>query len=310
LSTSDKRQDCPYQKVVSGFFNYPLYQPLYQGFSHTTSSLAVIPGVTQSLVTNHCSDPSILGMFFENHDLTRFWNQTSDVTLGKNAATYLLFAEGIPFVYAGFETMQAGAYPNYNRDPIWPNGWKETEMHTFLGTLNKLRNGVINKDEDSFLKGGMKFVYSAGNALTFKRGNVIVFTTNVGSSGVDIVVVTQDTGLSKGTEMIDGLSNSTVTVGDGGVMTVTLSHGLPMVFYPKADYSKVVLSNKVAPLSQTTTSNSSDTKPSSPSAHASGNSSSTARSHANKIASSSDVYTVSAFIGILLSFGLVGTFMA
>jgi len=26
-------------------------------------------------------------------------------------------------------------------------------MHTFLGTLNKLRNGVINKDGDNFLKG-------------------------------------------------------------------------------------------------------------------------------------------------------------
>jgi len=244
------RQACPYQQVVSGFFNYPLYTPLYEGFSHPTASLAGIPGVTQSLITNHCSDPSILGTFVENHDLTRFWNQTSDVTLGKNAATYLVFAEGIPFVYAGFETMQAGAYPNYNRDPLWPAGWKETDMHTFLGTLNKLRNGVINKDGDNFLKGGMKFLYSAGNALVFKRGDIIVFTSNVGTNGANVQVVTQDTGLSKDTEMIDGLSNSTVTVGDGGVMTVIISHGMPMVFYPKTEYIKIVPSTKLIDTAQ------------------------------------------------------------
>jgi alpha-amylase len=251
---SNLRQDCPYQKVVSGFFNYPLYEPLYEGFSHTTASLAGIPGVNQALVTYNCSDPSILGTFFENHDLTRFWNQTSDVTLGKNAATYLIFSQGIPFVYAGFETMQAGSYPNYNRDPVWPSGWKETEMHTFLGILNKFRNGVINKDGDAFLKGGMKFLYSAGNVLVFKRGDIIVFTTNVGSNGAPVTVTTADIGFASGTTMIDGLSNSTVTVGNGGIMRVTLTHGMPMVFYPQNEYNSVVLSTKLTTIQNNSTS--------------------------------------------------------
>src|SRR5947207_11048911 len=82
LSVLTRSLACPYQSVVSGFFNYPLYLPLFNGFGHTDVSLAPLPTITQSLVTNHCSDPSILGTFFENHDLTRFWNLTSDLTLG------------------------------------------------------------------------------------------------------------------------------------------------------------------------------------------------------------------------------------
>jgi alpha-amylase len=236
---------CPFQEVVDGIFNYPVYWPVYNGFSNSSQSLAPIAPAVLSLNTSHCADTSILGTFFENHDLTRFWNQTSDLTLGKNAVTFQILSEGIPFVYAGFETGQSGAYPNYNRDPMWPNQWKPTEMHTYISILNKLRNGVINKDADAFLKGGMNFLYSGGNALAFKRGPVIVFVTNAGSNGADVTVVTTDTGLSSGTELIDALSNSTVSVGTGGVVSVTLKKGMPMAFYPKADWANVALTTKV-----------------------------------------------------------------
>jgi hypothetical protein len=243
---------CPFQEVVDGIFNYPVYFSLYNGFANSSQSLAPIAPAVLSLNASHCADPTILGTFFENHDLTRFWNQTSDITLGKNIATITIFGEGIPFIYAGFETGQSGAYPNYNRDPVWPEQWKPTDMHTFLGTLNRVRNGVINKDGDTFLKGGMQFLYSGGNAVSFKRGNIVVFVTNAGSTGANVNVVTTNTGFVSGTVLIDALSNSTVTVGTGGILSVTLSKGMPMVFYPKSDWSNVELSTKVDSLEGST----------------------------------------------------------
>jgi alpha-amylase len=239
---------CPYQQAVDAFFNYPLYAPLYQGFGETTASLAAIPAAWGSLYSANCADPSLLGTFIENHDLSRFWNQTSDPTLGKNAVTYLLLAAGIPFFYSGFETMQAGAYPNYNRDPLWPAKWQKTDMYNFIATINKVRNGVVNKDGDGYVKGGMTFLFSAGNAVAFKRGGVLVFVTNVGSSGADVTIVTSDSGFTKGTEMVDFIAGGSVIVADGGVITVVLKKGMPVVLYPKTEAANVVLSTKVVAL--------------------------------------------------------------
>src|SRR5579859_7409675 len=114
-----------------------------------------------------------------------------------------------------------------------------------IALLNKVRNGVINKDGDTYLKAGMKFIFSATNALAFKRGGLIVFVTNVGSAGGDVKIVTTDSGLVKGTELVDFVAGGTVVVGDGGVITVTLIKGMPVVLYPKLEFSKVVLSTKV-----------------------------------------------------------------
>ncbi len=121
-------------------------------------------------------------------------------------------------------------------------------MYNFIATINKIRNGVVNKDGDKFLKAGMKFLFSAGNALAFKRGELIVFVTNGGSSSADVTVVTSDSGFVKGTEMVDFIAGGSVIVGDAGVITVILKKGMPVVLYPKTEATKVVLSTKVVPL--------------------------------------------------------------
>jgi len=159
--------------------------------------------------------------------------------------TYLILSDGIPFFYAGFETGQAGAYPNYNRDPLWPAKWVKSDTYNFVALLNKARNGVINKDGDAFLTQRMTFLYTAGNALAFKRGSMVVFVTNVGSSGADLTIVTSDSGFPHGTEMVDFVAGGTVTVGAGGAITVTLSKGMPVVLYPKTDFAQVVLTTTV-----------------------------------------------------------------
>ena len=121
-------------------------------------------------------------------------------------------------------------------------------MYNFIATINKIRNGVVNKDGDKFLKAGMKFLFSAGNALAFKRGELIVFVTNGGSSSADVTVVTSDSGFVKGTEMVDFIAGGSVIVGDAGVITIILKKGMPVVLYPKTEATKVVLSTKVGSL--------------------------------------------------------------
>jgi alpha-amylase len=172
--------------------------------------------------------------------------------LGKNAATYVILAEGIPFMYQGFETLQNGAYPDFNRNPLWPAGWQATEMSNYLATLNKFRNGVINKDGDAFLKGGMKFIYIAGNALVFQRGSMIVVLSNAGSDAANLQIVTENTEMSQGTVLTELLSGGNVTVGNDGVVSATITKGMPMVFYPAAEFTSVVPTTMVNAYTATT----------------------------------------------------------
>jgi alpha-amylase len=244
---------CPYQKYVTAMFNYPLYPALYNGFGYTNASLAPIPSTAQSNNQSGCTDSGLLGTFIENADLSRFWNETSDPTLGKNAIAYVILAEGIPFVYFGFETLSNGAYPNYNRDPLWPAGWQATDMSNFVGTLNKFRNGVINKDGDIYLKGGMLFVYSAGNAVVFQRGPVLVFLTNGGSEAANFQIETEKTNYEQGTVLTEIVSGGNVTVGSQGVVSVTITKGMPQVYYPASEYVSVTTTTMVTPLTPIST---------------------------------------------------------
>jgi hypothetical protein len=58
----------------------------------------------------------LLGTFLENHDFPRFLTLQRDVTLYKNALTWLLLAEGIPVVYYGAAAGLAGGMDdNSNR---------------------------------------------------------------------------------------------------------------------------------------------------------------------------------------------------
>lgn len=58
-------------------------------------------------------DPSVLGLFLDNHDVKRFLNDTGDVAMLKNALTFMFFSPGIPIMYYGTEQELRGGNDPY-----------------------------------------------------------------------------------------------------------------------------------------------------------------------------------------------------
>lgn len=86
---------CRYQ--AKGFLpampNYLEYFPLQNVFNgHSMWELAT----ARSNVQAGCNDTTVLGSFAENHDVPRFAASIPDLTLAKNALTYVLLNDGIP----------------------------------------------------------------------------------------------------------------------------------------------------------------------------------------------------------------------
>lgn len=69
---------CRYEEFVSGLLNYPMYYPIIQAFTAGN-----MPGLaeTAKTVKNECKDFTVLGTFYENHDLPRFASQVEDLAV-------------------------------------------------------------------------------------------------------------------------------------------------------------------------------------------------------------------------------------
>lgn len=99
-------------------------------------------------VASHCSDPTVLGNFIENHDNPRFASYTDDYSLAKNAITFMFLSDGIPIIYAGEEQHYSGGEDPGNREAVWLSGYStDAELYKFIATTNKIRSLVISKDE-------------------------------------------------------------------------------------------------------------------------------------------------------------------
>lgn len=86
---------CRYQTkgLLPGMPNYLEYYPLQNVFNgHSMWELATARTNAQT----GCNDTTVLGSFLENHDMPRFAAAIPDITLAKNAMTYVLLNDGIP----------------------------------------------------------------------------------------------------------------------------------------------------------------------------------------------------------------------
>lgn len=76
----DYNYACPYQSVVDGVLNYPVYYPLLGAFQSTSGSMEGLMEMIEN-VKDACEDSTLLGTFSENHDLPRFASYTSDYSV-------------------------------------------------------------------------------------------------------------------------------------------------------------------------------------------------------------------------------------
>ncbi|KAK2788739.1 hypothetical protein FQN52_006495 [Onygenales sp. PD_12] len=229
----DPAYTCPYQNYMDGVLNYPIYYPLLAAFQSTSGD---INALVQELntVSTACPDPFLLGIFSENHDTPRFASYTDDVALAQNVLAFNVLADGIPIIYAGQEQHFSGGQDPDNREAVWLSGFDTTAtLYTHIAALNKIRSFAA-KSEKEYIETLSTVAYSDAQTLAMVKGGVVTILTNAGAGGGDSQVTVDGTGYTGGDKVMDALSCEPLTVGDGGSLAVTLSGGMPKVFYPVA----------------------------------------------------------------------------
>ena len=156
-----------YQGPVASLFNYPLYYTIKDSFCGSMKNIENYWLNTRSIFP----DPSVLGVFVENHDNPRFLNMCQDHKKFKNAAIFSLFFEGIPvFYYGGEQFYSGGADPN-NREPLWGNYNTQSEMYVALAAANKVRK------EHKVWTSPLVQRYVDDVFYAFTRGDVLIAVT-------------------------------------------------------------------------------------------------------------------------------------
>lgn len=226
---------------MSGVFNYPAYYWITQAFQSTTGSISnLVNGI--NTMKSEALDTSLLGSFLENHDNPRFPSLTSDLSLAKNAIAFTLLMDGIPIVYEGQEQHYSGSGTPNNREAVWLSGYDTTAaLYTWITALNALRSWAVLYNS-SYLDYQAWPVYSDSHTIAMRKGSagsqVVGVYTNVGASGsTTVTLAASNTGFTAGQALMDVMSCTSYTAGTGGALTVTISGGVPRVFYPTAALS-------------------------------------------------------------------------
>ena len=156
-----------YQNYMDSVFNYPLYYKIKDSFCGSMRNLENYLHNDR----NAFKDPSVLGVFVENHDNPRFLNMCNDRKKFKNASVFSIMYEGIPvFYYAGEQWYAGGADPG-NREPLWGNYYTNSEMYQALAVANRVR-----KEQQIWNKQVVQR-YADDVFYAFTRGNVLVCLT-------------------------------------------------------------------------------------------------------------------------------------
>ena len=212
-----------YQNYIDGLFNYPMYYTIRDVFMYKKSMKAITQRWADESKT--FKDIDALGIFVDNHDNARFLNGQSDKRLFKSALAFGLTARGIPFYYYGSEQGFAGGNDPYNREAIWNNFDKTSDIFKFTSSIMKARkvHDVASKpyaekwSDDSF--------------YAFTRGDFFVALTNNvnGETHRDV----PNTGFAEGQAVCNIFYPTDCTKISGGLLHTYLENGEVKIFVPQ-----------------------------------------------------------------------------
>ncbi|CAK7236002.1 hypothetical protein SCUCBS95973_009458 [Sporothrix curviconia] len=232
----DPAYTCPYQDVLDGVLNYPLYYPLLAAFSSASASGGI--GALYSMVGQiaaACADPTLLGNFVENHDNPRFASYTSDFALAKNALAFMFLADGIPIVYAGQEQHYSGGNDPANREATWLSGYATTSapLYAFIASTNAIRALLITQSSGAWATTANAPFYQDSTTMAMNKGGAVTVLSNLGASGSSytLTLTLAGTGYAQGTALVELYTCTAVTAGSSGV-AVPMAGGLPRVLVP------------------------------------------------------------------------------
>lgn len=237
----DPAQLAPYQDYMPGLLDYASYYWITRAFQSSSGSISDLASGINTL-KSVARNTSLYGSFLENHDQPRFASLTSDFALAKNAIAFTMLKDGIPVIYQGQEQHYAGGSVPADREAIWFSGYSTSAtLYTWIAALNKIRSRAIAQDS-SYLSYQAYPVYTDNNNIAMRKGRdgyqVIGVFTNKGSSGSSsLTLTTSMTGFTASQSVVDVMSCTTFTTDSSGSLGVTLSGGIPRVFYPSARLS-------------------------------------------------------------------------
>ncbi|KUI56593.1 Alpha-amylase A type-3 [Cytospora mali] len=231
----------PYQQYMSGMMNYPTYYRIFQAFESTSGSISNLVDMINTMKSD-ATDLSLYGSFLENHDIARFPAVTSDMSLAKTAIAFTMLMDGIPIIYQGQEQHYNGSGVPYNREAIWLSGYDTSaELYSWIKSLNAIRSWAISVNS-TYLDYNAYPIYSDTHTIGMRKGfagnQVVGVYSNVGSSASTTVTLeAADTGFTASQALTDVLSCTSFTADSSGDLSVTISGGLPRVFYPTSALS-------------------------------------------------------------------------
>ncbi|KAI3110421.1 CAZyme family GH13 [Penicillium roqueforti] len=231
----DADYTCPYQEVMDGVLNYPIYYPLLNAFQSTSGSMTDLYNMINT-VKSTCKDSTLLGSFVENHDNPRFASVTDDIALAKNAVTFTIMADGIPIVYAGQEQHYNGGEDPANREAVWLSGFNtDSELYKLIATANAARNQAIAKSTNYTIYQNYP-IYKDDTTIAMRKGfdggQIITVLSNLGAGGAEYSASIPDTGFAAGEELTEVVSCASVTAGDSGEVSVAMAGGEPRILLP------------------------------------------------------------------------------
>lgn len=160
----------PYQDVLTGVFNYPMYYTIKDVFGSGQSMYNIRGRYNDE--ESHFKDIDALGLFVDNHDNARFMNQFNDASKLKSALIFSLTGRGIPFYYYGSEQAYAGGNDPQNRESLWQDMDTSSDIYQATAKVNQAR-----KDAQIWSH-PLEEKYVLDNFYAFARGAFLVCLTN------------------------------------------------------------------------------------------------------------------------------------
>ena len=220
----------PYQDVVDGLLNYPLYFSGKDVFAYQNSMVNLVQEMNS--VAQHFSDPSLLGVFTDNHDNPRFLSLTSDIWLYKAFLTYSLTTTGIPIVYYGSEQYYSGQDTPHNRAPMWLSNYStNTDLYKYISTVVSFRKQAkITTYPQKILSDTTDTQF-----LAYTRGDSLILVSNNGGSvgRLSRTFTGDNTPWPEGTKACNLFwpDSDFITV-ENGALAVFLDHGESKIYHP------------------------------------------------------------------------------
>jgi alpha-amylase len=259
----DPKYVCPYQNYMPGVLNYPTYYTITQAFQSTGGSISnLVNGVNTMKAT--CADTTLLGSFLENHDQPRFPSYTSDISLTKNAIAFTLLQDGIPIIYQGQEQFFRGGEVPADREALWTSQYSTTStFYTFIQQINNLRNWAKQQDT-SYLTYKAQPSSPDSRTIVMRKGPVVSVYNNRGTNGAGSFTLSSSiSGFTSSQSVTEILTCKTSSADSSGNLAITITGGLPQVFYPTSSLagsgictgaSTTTLATSTRPTSTSTTS--------------------------------------------------------